>query len=194
MEKNEVYNYLAKIYFDKKDTKKKKPGRLKGPAFFLILIPVILLGVGIFSFGIRHSINLIRPKNYQLLLSSGNNLIKINYTFGDNSSLKKEGYTLALSDLNAENYQFIQFSARRLVNKGTLNLKVEIENRLKEKAFVYINTLSDKWNIINIDLNDFKGITYWNNIERISFIAEEWNAQNKHDVIYIEEIRFSKSG
>lgn len=191
MEKSEVYDYLAQIYFDKKKKKNKKAFYQKPVVLFLITITAI---APLFYLSLRYSVKLISPKRYSLYLATGGNLIKINYDFTNNSTIRQEGYTLALENLNAEDFQSLHFNARRLNKGGPLHLKVEIENEFKERAFTYLSAINDTWKTFSINLDAFKGISHWNNLRRISFVAEEWNTENKKDVLYIEDISFQKAG
>ena len=192
MEKNEVYDYLAKIYLDKQPaakTDKKLPAR----GFNLWLLFLILISIGVFGiiFYFKSPKLFLKPKAYSLYVATGNELIKIKYNFAS-ATTKKEGYTLTLSDLNAQGYSMLQFQARSLKKNESVKLKVELENSLKENSFVYIEGLTDSWKKFNIALPDFKEITHWDTLTRISFIVEEWNVVEKDDSVYIDDIRLTK--
>lgn len=195
MEKKEIYDYLAKIYLD---NNKQRPREDRGyflKKYWFFLIGAIAIAACVFFFYslLRHPVESHKAKLHSLYLATGNELIKIRYNFSDDSALRKESYTIASSGLNVQDFQQIKFLARRLKNEGSLNLKIEIENSLKEVAFYYITGLTNKWKEFTISLkNDFKEISRWDNIKRISFVAEEWNTEEKDDVIYIDEIRFSR--
>jgi len=191
MKKDEVYDYLAQVYLDKKGKKDKhKKRRLVWRYLFFLIPGGLILFLAVFFFS-NYSVKLFNPVNYSLFLASGDEFIKINYNF-TNSSLKKEGYTLTLSGLDAAPYQILCFHARRLKKHGLANLRIEIENKSKEIGYVYLSIIPHLWTEYYVKLNDFKGISYWNDISRISFFIEEWNTKNKDDVIYIDNLRFAK--
>lgn len=193
MEKNEVYDYLAKIYLDKQPavvarTDKKNYIPWKRYLFFLIAPVIACLAIYLL---IAHSLKLYTSRAHSLYLSTGNELIKIRFDFTD-SELKKQGYTITLSDLDAKNFKYLQFRLRRLKKYGSLSLRIEMENDLRENASYYLTEVTNKWQSYSIGFSEFKEITQWDALRRISFIVEEWNAENKDDGVYIDEIRFAQ--
>lgn len=195
MEKKEIYDYLAKIYLDdnKRVPKEKKRNSSKKYWLFLIIAIVLSFCVLFYYFILRYPVSSHKAKLQSLYLATGNELIKIKYNFSEDSTLRKESYTITSPGLNVQNFHHLKFLSRRLKNEGSLNLRVEIENSLKEVAFCYITGLSNKWKEFTITLrDDFKEISRWDNIKRISFVAEEWNIENKEDTMYIDEIRFTR--
>lgn len=192
MEKKEVYDYLAKIYLDKQPiakTAKKAPERNKKYlTFILIAISIAIIGAGTF---LKYQIRFFKPKAFGLYVATGSELIKIKYNF-NNSTTKKEGYSVTLSDINAQDYQLLQFQARALTNDEAIKIRVEVENNLKENAFNYIDGVSNAWKQFTVKLSDFKGLTRWDNLNKLSFIIEEWNVAGKENCIFIDEIRLIK--
>ncbi|OGX42902.1 MAG: hypothetical protein A3H41_01225 [Omnitrophica WOR_2 bacterium RIFCSPLOWO2_02_FULL_45_28] len=193
MEKNEVYDYLAKVYLDKQPSltarpiEKKQPSSFRKYALFLIL-PIIALPL-LYLF-LRHPLRQHTPKGRSLQLDLGNELIKIRYDFTA-SDLKKEGYAIALADLNARGFKELEFKARRCKDFGVMHLRVALENNFRENAARYVN-VDSKWRRYKIKLSDFKEITAWDNLKEISFIIEEWNVADKDDCLYIDELSFTK--
>ena len=190
MQKNEVYDYLAKIYLDKQPSAKSNKNFLKSHKYALFLIIPIIAIPSLYLI-LSSPLKLFKPKAYTLYLSTGNELIKISYNFVD-TALRKANYTLNLADLDLKDYKLLKFKARHLKRYGSLNLKVELENNFKESASYYIQDLSQGWKGFNLELSNFKEITNWSNIKRLSFVVEEWNVQDKDDCVYIDEIGFVK--
>ena len=192
MEKKEVYDYLAKIYLDKQPAAKivrKAPEPSKKYITFIL----IALGIAIVSAGafLKYQIRFFKPKAFGLYVATGSELIKLKYNF-NNSSTKKEGYSVTLSDINAQDYQHLQFQARSLTDDTGIKIRVEVENNLKENAFSYIDGVSGAWKEFTLKLSDFKGLTRWDNVNKISFIIEEWNVVGKENSVFIDEIRLIK--
>ena len=190
MEKNEVYDYLAKIYLDKQPKGLEKKGFSLSWKSALFLTAVIVLGL-VFYFFYRYPVKPIKPGARSLYIAAGNQLIKINYNFS-NSSLKKENYSLEFPDLDLRNFSLLRFQARHSKRYGLVNLRVEIENNFKEISACYVSGLTDKWKEFELNLSAFKEISQWQTIRSISFIVEEWNAANKEDSVFIDAIRFSR--
>ncbi|OGX26318.1 MAG: hypothetical protein A3J51_04805 [Omnitrophica WOR_2 bacterium RIFCSPHIGHO2_02_FULL_45_21] len=193
MEKNEVYDYLAKVYLDKqpqataRPSEKNRPRSLRKYALFLLLPIIALPSLYLFF---RHPGERHTPKGWSLQLGVGNQPIKIRYNFKD-SALKKEGYSIALADLNARGFLELEFKAKRCKDFGAAHLRVALENNFKEFAARYVK-VDSKWKPYKIKLSDFKEITLWEELKKISFIVEDWNVADKDDCIYIDEIGFSK--
>lgn len=191
MEKNEVYDYLARIYLDKqpKAREASKSGlRRIGLPVFLIVAVIIFLG---FYFVWRYPVMLVKPQIQSLHINAGSQLITIKYDFSK-SDLKRQGHSLDFADLDVSRFGALEFQARRQTKYGSLNLRVEMENRLKEKAVCYVSGITGKWDSFKIRLNDFSGISEWTGLTRVSFVVEEWNALNKEDTVYLDEIHFSR--
>ena len=189
MEKNEVYDYLAKVYLDKQPIvrENKKAVSWKRNALFLIVASIVFL---IAYFFLKHPSGAYQPKNYYLSISTADDFIKIKYYF-NSAGLKTKAYTIDLQDLDLSGFKALRFAARHL-NKGSLSLRIEIENSLKETSACYVSALESRWKEFRVNLDEFRAITEWNNLKSLSFIVEEWNAQGKEDCVYIDAIGFSK--
>lgn len=186
MEKNEVYDYLARIYLDKQPQAKEKKGLpvMRFVQFFLIAAVIITAVAYIFF---KYPTVIYKPESYGLHLSTGDELLRIQYDFTGLPS-RKQGYEIELPGLNVKNFSTLKFRARRLKKGSALNLKVCIENKLKEKASCYINGIAAKWRSFEVPLSAFHEITRWDCISSISFIVEEWNTAEKEDCVYIDAI------
>lgn len=189
MEKNEVYDYLARVYFDKKTGKKKK--QVLKFRYLLFLIPVIFIGIIAYVF-FGYSVKEFTPKKHSLYLATGNELIKISFNFSG-PSLRKEGYVFSLNNLNASKFKNFNFESRHLASKNLIRLRIEVESSFKEIATAYISGITDKWHEYSISLDEFKGITSWVSLSKISFIVEEWNTDKKDDIVYIDNVRFTSA-
>ena len=190
MKKSEVYDYLARIYLDKQPCAGNK-NKFAYPKRYALFLIIPLIAIPLIYLFLRYPFKLFRAKTYGLYLATGNEQIKIKYNFA-NSTLKKEGYTITLSGLGLEDFKLLQFAARRLKNYGAANLRVELENNLKENSSYYVKGIGNKWRQWTIKLSDFKEITRWDNLRRLSFVVEEWNILDNDDCIYIDDIRFTK--
>ena len=156
MEKNEVYDYLARIYLDKQPkAKEEKEVALRRIGFpvFLIVAVVILLS---FYFVWRYPVMLVKPEIQSLQINAGSQLIKIKYNF-NNSDLKREGYGLNFANLDVSKFSVLEFQSRHETKRGPINLRLEIETKRGEKAVCYVGGITGKWNSFKIKLDDFAG-------------------------------------
>lgn len=193
VEKNEVYDYLAKVYLDKQpaaDARIDRKNCAPRKRHLLFVIAAVIVCPAIYLL-IAHPLKLYTSRARSLYLSTGNEPLKIKFDFTD-SQLKKQGYTITLSELDAKNFKFVKFRIRRQKKYGELSLRIEMENNLKENASYYLTGLTNKWQPYAIALGEFREITQWEALKHISFIVEEWNAENKDDCVFIDEIRFTQ--
>ncbi len=189
MEKNEVYDYLAKVYLDKQPLTRenKKVISWKRNALFLIVPSILFL---IAYFFLKYPLKTYQAKNYYLGIRTADDFIKIKYYFNA-SGVKARAYTIGLEGLDLSGFRTLRFEARHL-NQGSLSLRIEIENSLKETSAFYVSALESAWKEFEVNLEEFHAISEWNNLKSLSFIVEEWNAQAKEDCVYIDAIGFSK--
>jgi len=71
-------------------------------------------------------------------------------------------------------------------------LRVDVENKRREKTTTYINGITDKWKKFSLAINSFKKITDLSNINSIVFTAERWNTASGNDTILIDDLSFKK--
>ena len=189
MEKNEVYDYLAKVYLDKQPITRenKKVTSWKRNALFLIVPSIIFLTAYFF---LKYPLKAYQAKNYYLGIRTADDFIKIKYYF-NSAGPKTMAYAIDLRDLDLSGFKALRFEARHL-NEGSLSLRIEIENSLKEISTCYVSGLESAWKEFEVNLEEFHAISEWNNLKSLSFIIEEWNAQAKEDCVYIDAIGFSK--
>ena len=184
-----MYDYLAKVYLDKQPITRenKKVVSWKRNALFLIVPSIVFL---IAYFFLKYPSGAYQAKNYYLGISTADDFVKIKYYFNA-SGVKAKAHTIGLEDLDVSGFKALRFEARHL-NEGSLSLRIEIENSLKETSACYVSALESNWKEFKINLDEFRAITEWNNLKSLSFIVEEWNAQAKEDCVYIDAIGFSK--
>ena len=184
-----MYDYLAKVYLDKQPITRenKKVTSWKRNALFLIVPSIIFLAAYFF---LKYPLKTYQAKNYYLGIRTAGDFIKIKYYF-NGSGVKARAYTIGLEGLDLSGYSALRFEARHL-NEGSLSLRIEIENSLKEISTCYVSGLESAWKEFEVNLEEFHAISEWNNLKSLSFIIEEWNAQAKEDCVYIDAIGFSK--
>lgn len=190
MIEKESLEKIARTFFGKPKRDKLK---LKILLFLIIFILSVLIVINLSSRFISRlsAERKIKPKIEILTFNLGRDLIRINYNFID-IPLKTETYSIDLAGLNIIEFNRLEFSCRKAKQKGEIFLKVELENSLKERSHFYIPGIKNRWQLMGVDLSEFKEINDWSNIKNLSFVIEEWNVQEKRDTVYIDEIRFKK--
>lgn len=183
MDKKDIYEHLANIYLDVSSKKKKRrQDDFKFRNLFFVSISLII-GLSILLF------NAFRYKNFnssQIALVLHHDFVKINFNF---DPTQKEIYSIALNKLNLNRYKALAFSAKKTNHNDAISLRIEFNNTFNEKSFVYLRDISHKWKEFTIAFTDFKGITDWSEMSMLSFVMEEWNAKEKKDIVYLDNIR-----
>ncbi|MFA5115872.1 MAG: hypothetical protein WC486_01160 [Candidatus Omnitrophota bacterium] len=183
MKKKEIYEHLADIYLSSPKKKKAKSAysikidkntlfvSLATIAVFIVFISVIRTPRGVSSLAL-----VVQPQ-----------AVKINYDLG---VIKKEVYSLDLTNMDLSRFRAVSFAVRKSNPGDDVHLKLEMNSSFREVSEVYISGLKDKWQEFHIFFRDFKGISDWSRLTRISFVVEEWNTREKKGVVYIDDIKF----
>ncbi len=184
MDKKEIYEYLAKIYLDaslkKQEKSKKYPKSVKNT---IIIVSVILLAVGSSVF---FSILKKKPFDSEVSLVLLPDAARINYHF---DPARKEIFSLDLNKLDLTRYNTLKFFVKKANYNNIIALRVEFINNYKEKSEIYFKDLPARWQEYTLNLSDFKGISDWSEMIGLAFAIEEWNAQEKRGVVYIDNVR-----
>lgn len=184
MEKKDIYEYLAKIYWDASQKKKKKTKNYPLPRNFLIIGLVFILSFGfLFLNTPRHSKK--ESLNSQLSLVIHPDVAKINFNF---DPARKEIFSIDLKRLNVSGFKTLSFFSRKANYRNAISLRVEFTNVFKEKSAVYLKDLPYGWKEYNLSLLDFKNISDWSEMLNLSFIVEQWNTKEDSGVVYLDNI------
>ena len=191
MEKKDIYEHLARIYLDSTTpaAKKKSNQRTKSLKnyFFYAAIPLVA-GVTIFLLLVSFRPTLKPVSQTSLVISQE----PIKFSFNLDPSAKKQVYDIDLKRLNLAGYTTIVFSLKDTNNKDSLAFRVEFSNAYNERSEMYIRNIDDKWKEYKVSLADFKGITDWTEMAKLSFAIEEWNTKDNKGILYIDNVKFVK--
>lgn len=198
MDKKEIYEYLAKIYLDASSNKKNKTKPrlmfLKKPLFIggAIFLTAIIL---VFSITNRDESKFLKlGKNsaisHELALVLQTDIVKINFNF---EPAKEEIYSISLNKLNLARFKALGFSVRKANYDDNIILKLGFTNAFNENSEIYLNDMpSFKWLHCRINLDAFKNISDWSQMQNLSFIIEKRNTNNKKGIVYIDNVRLLK--
>ncbi|MFH1458683.1 MAG: hypothetical protein ABIG31_05960 [Candidatus Omnitrophota bacterium] len=187
MDKKEIYEHLAKIYLDaslKKHEKSKKYPKL-------VRNIAIVGSVFLFAASVSIFFNFIKKKPFasEVSLVLLPDAAKINYHF---DPARKEIFSLDLNKLDLTRYKALKFFVKKANYNNVIALRVEFINNYKEKSEIYFKDLPARWQDYTLNLSDFKGISDWSQMINLSFAIEEWNAQEKKGIVYIDNVRVLK--
>jgi hypothetical protein len=187
MAKKDIYDHLAKTYFDpasKRKNKAKNQPSLFTRLFFII--GIIFFGISAFFFFLPHKTAFLNSELALVLLPEA---AKINFHF---DPARKETYSIDLNGLNLANYKVLEFLIKKTDYNDNLHLRVEFINSFNEKSELYVKDIPHKWLNSKIKLSEFQKITDWTKMSKLIFVVEEWNAGEKNGVVYIDEIKLLK--
>lgn len=185
MDKKEIYEHLAKIYLDASTSKRKKKTKkypqIPKTVFIIILSILIPLNALFFYRYIRQ-----KTLKTEVALLLQNEPVKINFHF---NPVKKETFSINLNQLDLSRYKVLAFTLKKTDFKDQINMRIEFVNSFEEKSEVYLKGISTQWEDKKINLAEFRKISDWSNMTGLSFTIEEWNAKEKKDVVYIDNIK-----
>ena len=186
MDKKEVYDHLAKIYLDASSkTKRKKKSKVHVFLWRNIILTSVVVVCGS-TLVLQAVLNKNKTRSSEVALVLSSEAVKINFNF---DPAKKESYSLYLNKQNLNRFKALSFSVRKVDPKEAVNLRIEFINSFKERAEVYVRDIPARWGEYRIDFLQFRNITDWSSMTNLSFIVEAWNADQKHGVLYIDNIR-----
>ena len=184
MDKKDIYEHLANIYLDA-SLKRKKQGRE-----YISFKSVVFLSAA-FVFGLT-ALSILnsrkdKPANSEVALLLQTEAIKINFNF---DPVKKEIYSINLNKLDLNRFRAVGFSVKKANFQDRISLRVEFANAFREKSEIYVKNIPHRWQEYRILFSNFKNLTDWSEMSKLSFAVEEWNSQEKRGVVYIDNVRF----
>ena len=187
MDKKDIYEHLANIYFDA-SSKKTRKIKLHPYTFRNMFFVSAALVIGL-STALYFSFDNKQLFSSEVSLALTNAPLKINFNF---DPAKKEIYALNLNGLNLARYKSLGFSLKNERFGENITLKVEFTDAFNETAEVYVRDLGHKWQDYRLSLRQFKQISNWTQMSKLKFIVEEWNAQGKSGIVYIDNVKVFK--
>lgn len=104
------------------------------------------------------------------------------------------GFWMMLPNFDATKYDNISFWVKGDTKAGyTTVFKTELKNAAKQIGRYYVTSVTDQWQEVVIPLAEFKGLTDLSNLTEFVIVFEDRIASNKKGVIFIDDIRFTKS-
>jgi len=188
MDKKDIYEHLANIYLDASNGKQTKKRKVHPYAFRRMFFVSAALVIGLGS-ALIFSFNKNQPFGSEVSLALTNSPLRINFNF---DPAKKETYTLDLNRLDISKYKKLGFSLKKADFSDHINLKVEFTGVFGETSEIYIKDFGSKWKDFHVSFAEFKNITDWSEMSKLSFIVEDWNTKGKSGIVYIDNVRIIK--
>ena len=119
--------------------------------------------------------------------------MKLEYSV-DSKNPAYNGFWMALPNIDASGYDNLALWVKGDAKAGyTTVFKVELKNAGKQVGRYYITNVTDQWQEVVVPLAEFKGLTDTSNLSELVVVFEDRIASNKKGVIYIDDVRFTKS-
>ena len=104
------------------------------------------------------------------------------------------GLWMRLPNLDASRFDAIAFRVRGDASMGyTKVFKVELKDALDQSSRKYVNNVTDQWQDVVIPLSSFEGMANSRKLKELVVVIEDATATAKQGVIYLDDIRFTKS-
>lgn len=119
--------------------------------------------------------------------------MKIDYSV-ESKNPAYNGFWMTLNNLNGSKYDNLSFWVKGDAKIGyTTVFKVELKNTGKQIGRYYVTNVTDQWQEVVIPLTEFKGLADLSSLTEFVIVFEDRIASNKKGVIYIDDIRLTKS-
>ena len=104
------------------------------------------------------------------------------------------GLWMRLQNLDASRFDKLAFRVRGDAKMGfTTVFKVELKDSLDQTSHFYVRGITDQWQDVVIPLKDFEGITNFKSLKEFVIVFEDTAATAKRGVIYIDDVRFTRT-
>ena len=185
----DIYEHLAKVYFD--STRNKKSQALPKSIFknlFIITASLVVCLVFVLMVVLIQHRQESRPQSQVVFILEASPT-RINYDF---TQVEKETATFDLKDISLLDFRTLSFRIRKSNFPDNLHMSVEFVSKYGENSQIYIKQIPTRWQDLKIKLAEFENISDWSHMSQLSFVLEEWNAQVKQGIVYIDNIQFLK--
>jgi len=104
------------------------------------------------------------------------------------------GLWMRLPKVDASRFDSLAFRVRGDASMGyTKVFKVELKDALDQSSRKYVNNVTDQWQDVVIPLSSFEGMANPRKLNELVVVIEDTTATAKRGVIYLDDIRFTKS-
>ena len=191
MTKEEIFDHLADVYLGKKKKKRKAFNATE----ILLFVNIIVIAVCVVYFAASsfYRFKERKPKNSDTSLALALNYYPLHLTY--NFSPQKpqvENFSMHLGAKALDAYNYLGFSIKGSPKGYPRIIKVGIENAKREKSYFYYNGIEPSWKEVVIPLSEFKEITDWSRVEKVSFVLEAWNVDMGKGMVVVDDVCFYK--
>jgi hypothetical protein len=190
MNRDEIYDHLAKVYLGKKnsiqETKKKKIN--SAWLAMNIVITLLILASSFYGFTAFLNRQQIDLKN-KVVFSLNNNPIRIVYDL-EYPYPPVKSFSLSIPTKDISKFSKLNVSVRGMDAGYPGVVKLILTNQKNEKATYFLQDIGVDWQHISIPLEKFR-MTDFTTVTDLSFVLESWNVQSKKGTMLVDDISFS---
>jgi hypothetical protein len=191
MNRDEIYDHLAKVYLGKRESispKKSKPRRVNHS---LLVINIVITAVITISAVCGFTAFLTRRADLksQVFYALNNNPIRIVYDLNEPYPATKT-FSISIPSKDASKYKVLNVSLRGMDGAYPGIVKVVIANQKNEQAIYYIQNVQNTWQKASIPFEKLN-LTDWTTITEVSFVLEAWNVDFRRGTVLIDGVSFS---
>jgi len=190
MNRDEIYDHLAKVYLGKKSSVQEKKKKKLNAAWLMmnILITLFILVSSFYGFTAFLNRQQVDLKN-RVVYSLNNNPIRIAYNL-DYPFPPIKTFSLSVPSRDISKFSKLNLSVRGMDEGYPGVVKLVLSNQKNEKATYFIEDVELGWQHLTIPLEKFK-MTDLTSVTDVAFVLESWNVQNKSGIVLIDDISFS---
>ena len=112
----------------------------------------------------------------------------------DSTNTAFGGLWMRLQNLDATKFDALRFRVRGDASMGyTSVFKVELKDATDQSSHYYVRGVTDQWQDIVIPLKDLVGMANLVRLKEFVLVFEDATATSKKGVIYLDDVRFTKS-
>jgi hypothetical protein len=189
MNRDEIYDHLAKVYLGKRENVEPKKPEPRVGAW--LVINVVITGFILTSVVYGLTAFLTQRKDTlksRVIYALNNSPIRLTYAVGGEYPHVKN-LTIAVPEMDVSKYSRLNLSLRS-VNGNPGMLKVILKNAREEQASYFLQGLQNRWQDYSISFDEMN-LTDWKSLKDISFVVEAWNAKELSGSVLIDNISFS---
>ncbi len=191
MNRDEIYDHLAKVYLGKRESVSSKKSKPKKTNHSLLVINIVITAVitistvyGFTAFLTRHS-----DLKSQVFYALNNDPIRIVYNLNDPYPATKT-FSITIPSKDVSKYKALNVSLRGADGAYPGIVKVVVSNQKNEQAIYYIQNVGALWQKTRIPFARLN-LTDWTTITDVSFVLEAWNVDYRRGTLLIDGVSFS---
>ena len=190
MNRDEIYDHLAKVYLGKKNSAQENKKKKLNTAWLVmnIAVTILILASSFYGFTAFLSRQQFELKD-RVVFSLSNSPIKVPYNL-EYPYPPVKTFSLTIPNKDISKFSKLNISVRGMDGGEPGVVKLILTNQKNEQATYFMQDIALDWQHLSIPLENFK-LTDLTTVTELSFVLESWNVQSKKGVLLVDDISFS---